>query len=152
MSATVEAWPSYSLKVNTTMILNAVLQLACKLWHGGGAGVALCPGTSALAWPGTSALAWHGTSAALHSSCSLGAPCARQRQVRVRAGVGWHSCEISWKFFLLKWVKTKFIQEANFSRRLSSSLFLSQPYSIPNGPCLCTSQLRKKYEYEAVEN
>ena len=40
-SAIVEAWPSYSLKVNTTMILNAVLQLACKLWHGGGAGVAL---------------------------------------------------------------------------------------------------------------
>ena len=105
-SAIVEAWPSYSLKVNTTMILNAVLQLACKLWHGGGAGVAL--------WPGTSALAWPGTSAALHSSCSLGAPCARQRQVRVRAGVGWHSCEISWRFFLLKWVKAKFIQEANF--------------------------------------
>jgi hypothetical protein len=50
-SASVEAWPSYSLKVNTTMILNAVLQLACKLWHGSGAGVAL--------WHGTGVLAWH---------------------------------------------------------------------------------------------
>ena len=60
-SAIVKAWPSYSLKVNTTMILNAVLQLACKLWHGGGAGVALWPGTGVLAclWTGTGALAWH---------------------------------------------------------------------------------------------
>ena len=61
-SATVEAWPSYSLKVNTTMILNAVLQLACKLWHGGDAGVAPWHSTGVLAWRrcrrGTGALAW----------------------------------------------------------------------------------------------
>ena len=68
-SAIVEAWPSYSLKVNTTMILNAVLQLACKLWHGGGAGVALWHSTGMQAcwrgtvdrhWRASVAPAWHG--------------------------------------------------------------------------------------------